>query len=102
MVVHRLAVADEMKHQGLAKRFMLQAEEISRNKGIYAFRIDTNFDNQYMLRLIDSLGFSYSGEVSYRGDKRKAFEKSIRPHSSSFGIPGYTVLRMNSYSWNLH
>lgn len=91
MVVHRLAVADEMKHQGLAKRFMLQAEEVSRNKGIYAFRIDTNFDNQYMLRLIDSLGFSYSGEVSYRGDKRKAFEKSIRPHSSSFGIPGYTI-----------
>lgn len=91
MVVHRLAVAEEMKHQGLAKRFMLQAEEVSRNKGIYEFRIDTNFDNQYMLRLIDSLGFSYSGEVPYRGDKRKAFEKSIPPHSSSFGIPGYTI-----------
>ena len=80
MVVHRLAVADEMKHQGLAKRFMLQAEEVSRNKGIYAFRIDTNFDNQYMLRLIDSLGFSYSGEVSYRGEiNAKRLKKASAP-----------------------
>lgn len=91
MVVHRLAVADEMKHQGLAKRFMQQAEEISRKRGIYEFRIDTNFDNQYMLRLIASQGFNYSGEVPYRGEKRKAFEKSIRPHASSFGLPGYTL-----------
>lgn len=27
MVVHRLAVADEMKHQGLAKRFMLRRKK---------------------------------------------------------------------------
>ena len=59
---------------------MLQAEEVkARTRGIYEFRIDTNFDNQYMLRLIDSLGFSYSGEVPYRGDKRKAFEKKHPP-----------------------
>lgn len=92
MIVHRLAVADEMKRQGMAKRFMLQAEEVSREKGIFESRIDTNYDNLYMLRLIDSLGFNYCGEVFYRGDKvRKAFEKSIRPHSSVFGLPRYTI-----------
>lgn len=92
MIVHRLAVADEMKRQGMAKRFMLQAEEVSREKGIYEFRVDTNYDNQYMLRLIDSLGFEYCGEVYYRGDKvRKAFQKSIRPHASVFGVPHYTI-----------
>lgn len=80
MIVHRLAVADEMKRQGMARRFMLQAEDVSREKGIYEFRVDTNYDNQYMLRLIDALGFNYCGEVSYREDKiRKAFEKSLRP-----------------------
>ena len=92
MIVHRLAVADEMKHQGMAKRFMLEAEEVSRQKGIYNFRVDTNYDNEYMLHLIDSLGFQYTGEVRYRGNNiRKAFEKCIYPYASSFGVPGYTI-----------
>lgn len=92
MIVHRLAVADEMKRQGMAKRFMLEAEEVSRQKGIYNFRVDTNYDNEYMLHLIDSLGFQYTGEVRYRGNNiRKAFEKCIYPHVSSFGVPGYTI-----------
>lgn len=92
MIVHRLAVADEMKRQGMAKRFMLEAEEVSRQKGIYNFRVDTNYDNEYMLHLIDSLGFQYTGEVRYRGNNiRKAFEKCIYPYASSFGVPGYTI-----------
>lgn len=92
VIVHRLAIADEMKQQGMAKRFMLQAEEVSRQKGIYNFRVDTNFDNTYMLRLINSLGFSYSGEVCYRGGKiRKAYEKSIRPHSYPLPIQGFSI-----------
>lgn len=92
MIVHRLAIADEMKRQGMARRFMLQAEEVSRQRGIYSFRVDTNYDNEYMLHLIDSLGFNYTGEVCYRGENiRKAFEKSIRPHSSSFGVSGCTI-----------
>lgn len=92
MIVHRLAIADEMKRQGIAKRFMLEAEKVSRRKGIYNFRVDTNYDNEYMLHLIDSLGFEYTGEVCYRGNNtRKAFEKCIYPHVSSFGVPGYTI-----------
>ena len=57
-----LAIADEMKRQGMAKQFMLQAEEVSRKKGVYNFRVDTKYDNAYMLRLIDTLGFKYCGE----------------------------------------
>lgn len=91
MVVHRLAVAEEMKHQGIARRFMLEAEEVSRQKGIYNFRVDTNFDNQYMLHLIDTLNFRYTGEVYYRGDPRKAFEKEILPHSHPLNATGYSI-----------
>lgn len=91
MVVHRLAVADEAKHQGMARRFMLQAEEVSRQKGIYNFRIDTNYDNQYMLHLIDTMQFKYCGEVYYRGAPRKAFEKGILPHSYPLSIDGYSI-----------
>ncbi|MFA6875865.1 MAG: GNAT family N-acetyltransferase, partial [Parabacteroides sp.] len=78
VIVHRLAVAEEVKHQGIARRFMQEAEKVSLAKGIDNFRIDTNYDNHYMLRLIDSLGFAYSGEVIYRENKvRRAFEKTI-------------------------
>lgn len=92
LIVHRLAVADEMKRQGMAKQFMLQAEEVSRRKGIYNFRVDTKYDNAYMLRLIDSLDFNYCGEVYYRNNSaRKAFEKTLRPHSNPIGVPGYTI-----------
>ena len=68
VIVHRLAIADEMKRQGMAKQFMLQAEEVSRKKGIYNFRVDTKYDNAYMLRLIDTLGFKYCGKESFRKD----------------------------------
>ena len=79
VIVHRLAVADEAKHQGVAKKFMLHAEELSRSKGIYHFRVDTKYDNTYMLRLIDSLNFAYRGNVFYRNntEERMAFEKKL-------------------------
>lgn len=92
VIVHRLAIADEMKRQGMAKQFMLQAEEVSRKKGIYNFRVDTKYDNAYMLRLIDTLGFKYCGEVYYRNNSaRIAFEKTIRPYSHPIGISDYTI-----------
>ena len=92
-----------MKRQGMAKQFMLQAEEVSRKKGVYNFRVDTKYDNAYMLRLIDTLGFKYCGEVYYRNNSaRKAFEKTIRPYSHPIGIlsTGSRVLQMNKDSCN--
>ena len=45
-----------------------------------------------MLRLIDTLGFKYCGEVYYRNNSaRKAFEKTIRPYSHPIGISDYTI-----------
>lgn len=92
LIVHRLAVAEHCKKQGLALQFMLQAEEIARAKGISNFRVDTKYDNAYMLRLIDKMGFRYSGDVVYRADQhRKAFEKTIVPHTHAFGKEGYLL-----------
>lgn len=84
LVVHRLAVADEKKHQGIAKRFLFEAEKVARREGVFSFRVDTNFDNRYMLRLIEDLGFAYRGECIYRGEcVRMAFEKSLSPSEES-------------------
>lgn len=79
IVVHRLAVINEMKHRGFASLFFNLAEQYALSNGIWSFRVDTNYDNFYMLQLLKKQQFTYCGEVSYgeRG-KRLAFEKVIK------------------------
>lgn len=77
VVVHRLAVADGEKGHGVAAEFMRRVEELARSRGIRSFRVDTNFDNHYMLHLLERLGFVYCGTVQYRSGERLAFEKKI-------------------------
>lgn len=77
VVVHRLAVADEMKKRGIARRFMEKVEELARSKGLLSFKIDTNFDNAYMLRLLSNCGFTRCGIIRYDKGERIAFEKII-------------------------
>lgn len=76
-VVHRLAVADEAKGRGIAMLFMRRVESIGRENGMRSLRVDTNFDNHIMLRMLDTLGFVRCGEIRYRGSARIAFEKSV-------------------------
>ena len=77
VVVHRLAVAGEMKQRGMARLFMQNVEDLCRERGVESFRVDTNFDNAYMLRLLETLGFRYCGKIDYAGGERLAFEKRI-------------------------
>lgn len=78
VVVHRLAVADEMKGRGVATEFMRRIEALALRLGTPAFRVDTNFDNSPMLRVLDRLGFVHCGEISYEGAPRLAFEKLLK------------------------
>lgn len=77
VVVHRLAVADEEKRRGVAGCFMRNVEALARARGVTAFRIDTNFDNRYMLRLVERQGFVYCGKIRYVSGERLAFEKRL-------------------------
>ncbi len=77
VVVHRLAVANEMKKQGIATLFMQQVEELSRRNNVSSFRVDTNFDNHYMQKVLTKLGFIYCGEIMYENDFRMAYEKIL-------------------------
>ena len=72
VVVHRLAVAQEMRRCGLATRFMREVETFARNVGLHSFRVDTNFDNRYMRSLLSALGFTYCGEIFYAHGSRRA------------------------------
>ena len=68
VVLHRLAVAQEVKGQGIATEFMRRTMTLARERGTGSFRIDTNFDNRCMLRLLAKFGFVRCGEIHYAGD----------------------------------
>ncbi len=76
-VLHRLAVADGHKRQGLAGAFVRRTEQLARERGAGSFRVDTHRDNGYMLRLIARHGFARCGIVRYRSGERIAFEKIL-------------------------
>ena len=77
VVVHRLATADEMKRRGIASLFTQKVEELSRRNNVFSFRVDTNYDNFYMLKLLATAKFTYCGKVTYRDEARLAYEKIL-------------------------
>ncbi|SDE12437.1 GNAT family N-acetyltransferase [Niabella drilacis] len=76
-VIHRLAVNQEVIIKGLGTWVMAAAEELCRQQGTGSIRIDTNFDNTAMLQILEKLGYTYCGEVYFRGAARRAFEKRL-------------------------
>ena len=78
VVVHRQATARRLMGRGLGAKFLGCVEMLALENGFENFRIDTNYDNGYMLKLLGKQGFSYCGIITLRsGDKRQAFEKML-------------------------
>lgn len=77
-VVHRVAVSDVYLGQGLAKDIFRKTEDLAHRNSTPAIRVDTNFDNLAMLKILKDLEYQYCGEVLMRGQPRRAFEKVLR------------------------
>ncbi|MGI6222845.1 MAG: GNAT family N-acetyltransferase [Prevotella sp.] len=77
IVLHRLAVSDEVKGRGIAKQFFREAEQLAVSKGYRSFKIDTNYDNDRMLHIMQKMGFTYCGIVHYQKGDRLGFEKLL-------------------------
>jgi GNAT superfamily N-acetyltransferase len=77
IVFHRLAISSTHLGKGLAKMIFQFIEDFAINNQIYSIKADTNSDNLAMLNIFDQLGYSYCGEVYFRGSPRKAFEKVL-------------------------
>lgn len=77
MVLHRVTASAKAKGRGIATAFFHMAEDLCRSKGVHSIKVDTNFDNAPMLRIMEKLGYTYCGEVYFRGAARKAFEKVL-------------------------
>ena len=76
-VVHRVAISDDYLGKGLAQKLFLFAEDLAKRNNIFSIKVDTNFDNIPMLKILEKLGYTYCGEVTFRGSFRKAFEKTL-------------------------
>lgn len=77
VVLHRVAVAPIAKGKGVATSFFKLVEELAIQNNYFSIRMDTNFDNVAMLKIVEKLAYHYCGEVQMRGGKRKAFEKVL-------------------------
>jgi len=76
-VVHRVAISDDYLGKGLAQKIFLYTEDLAIDNNIFSIKVDTNFDNIPMLKILEKLGYTYCGEVTFRGSARKAFEKTL-------------------------
>lgn len=77
IVLHRIVVAEGQTGRGLTYSIFEFAEETARKSNIFSMKVDTNFDNHAMLKILKNLGYTYCGEVYYRGSARMAFEKLL-------------------------
>ncbi len=76
-VVHRVAVSNTVKGKGIATKLFQLLEPFAMQQQVFSIKVDTNFDNIAMLKILDRLGYTYCGEVYFRGSARKAFEKVL-------------------------
>lgn len=90
-VIHRLAVSEAYKHRGIATCFFEQVEKLALLHGISNIRVDTNFDNEYMQRLLARRNYRYCGEIQNPNGQRQAYQKTLSVPSS----PAYWFLFNN-------
>lgn len=76
-VVHRVAASKLAKGKGIATKLFKNIEDVCLANNINSIKVDTNFDNIPMLKILDKLNYTYCGEVFFRGSARKAFEKKL-------------------------
>ena len=77
VVFHRVAIAENQLGKGLAKKLLYYIEEFALANEIYSIKADTNFDNLAMIAVFEKLGYSYCGQVYFRGSARRAYEKVL-------------------------
>ena len=77
VVVHRVATSKLAKGKGIATKLFKMIEDLCMDKKVFSIKVDTNFDNIPMLKIVDKLGYTYCGEVYFRGSARKAYEKIL-------------------------
>ena len=76
-VVHRIAISDAFRGQGLTREVFRLIEDLAKARGVEVLRIDTHADNQRMRHVVEKNGFAFCGKVIQSDGWRLAFDKKI-------------------------
>jgi len=76
-VVHRLCVNPQFQKQGVGTKTMQIIENMLKNEGTDAIRLDAFSLNPYALRMYEKLGYMKVGEVNWRTGLFYLYEKLI-------------------------
>lgn len=77
-VVHRIAVDESLKGQGIAGVLLRETETLCRAGGKNSIRVDTHEQNASMRRLLEKHGFRHCGKIFLEdGSERVAYEKRV-------------------------
>lgn len=77
VVIHRVAISEKYLGKGFAKMIIKYVEDFALSNNIFSVKADTNFDNIAMMKIFENLGYTYCGDVFFRGSPRKAYEKVL-------------------------
>ncbi|MBQ3077112.1 MAG: GNAT family N-acetyltransferase [Clostridia bacterium] len=82
MTVHRIAVAEGRRGQGLSKAIMREVEALARSLGLPSIRVDTHEQNANMRGMLASMGYTQCGDIilidgDEAGDPRLCYEKLL-------------------------
>jgi hypothetical protein len=78
VAIHRVATSNAVKGKGVATQLFKLIEGLCIEQKVYSIKVDTNFDNVPMLKILDKLNYCYCGEVFFSGSARRAYEKVLR------------------------
>jgi GNAT superfamily N-acetyltransferase len=78
VVFHRVAISEKYLGKGCAKKMIDSIEDFAIQNNIYSVKADTNFDNIAMMKVFEKLGYTFCGNVYFRGGQRKAYEKVLQ------------------------
>lgn len=77
-VLHRMAVSEKFRNQGVAKLILNELEIMSLKKNLLNIRVDTHIENLPMRKLLTKNGYQYCGTIYLcNGNKRIAFQKQL-------------------------
>jgi GNAT superfamily N-acetyltransferase len=77
VAVHRVATSNAAKGKGVATRLLQLLEQLCLERKVRSIKLDTNFDNLPMLKILNKLNYTYCGEIFFKGASRKAYEKVV-------------------------
>ena len=81
IVAHRIAVSPHVRGRGIAKGLLRLSDQVGKDKNMNILRVDTNAINIPMQKVIESLGYTYFGEVCFKFKgpdmKFKCYEKIL-------------------------